>query len=221
MRLILLGAPGAGKGTQAKFISERYQIPQISTGDMLRKAVSLGTSLGKIAKSAMDSGGLVSDDVILGLVQERLTQPDCQHGFLLDGFPRTLRQAEALSTLQIPLDCIIEIAAADDEIVRRLSGRWSHMASGRSYHLLYHPPKIAGLDDLTGEPLTQREDDKEATVRHRLHVYHQQTKPLIAYYQQLAQDDQTVHYVTIPGVGDVQEIRAKIAAYLDELANKE
>lgn len=217
MRIILLGCPGAGKGTQAKFITEKYGIPQISTGDMLRAAVQAGTPLGLAAKQVMDSGRLVSDDIIISLVKERIQQADCAQGFLLDGFPRTLPQAAALREQRVPLDWVIEIAVDDEEIVKRLTGRWVHAASGRVYHVLYNPPKIAGKDDVSGEPLIQREDDKEATVRKRLQIYHDQTKPLIAYYQDwsASQDPMAPRFAQIDGHQSVQEVSAEILQCLE------
>ena len=182
MRAILLGGPGAGKGTQANYIKQRYDIPQISTGDMLRAAVKEGTPLGLEAKKVMDAGGLVSDDIIIGLVKERIALDDCANGFLFDGFPRTIAQAEALKNDGVDIDAVVEIDVDDNEIIKRMSGRRVHAASGRSYHIIYNPPQVAGKDDETGEDLMQREDDAEETVRERLRVYHQQTKPLIGYY---------------------------------------
>jgi adenylate kinase len=216
MRIILLGGPGAGKGTQAGYITEKYGIPQISTGDMLRAAVKAGTPLGLEAKKVMDSGGLVSDDIILGLVKERVAQPDCEKGFLFDGFPRTVVQAEALKTEKIPVDAVVEIDVEDDEIIRRMSGRRVHLASGRTYHVLFNPPKAEGKDDVTGEPLIQRDDDQEETVRKRLAVYHDQTEPLIDYYTQWAEsgDGAAPKYVKVAGVGKVEEIRDRIFAGL-------
>jgi len=190
MRIILLGCPGAGKGTQANLICQRFQIPQISTGDMLRAAVSAGTVLGKQAESIMATGALVSDNLIIDLVAQRIQQDDCKNGFLLDGFPRTLPQAVALRDARIDIDHVIEIYVTDQTVVRRLSGRSIHPASGRVYHIDFHPPKIPGKDDLTGEPLIQREDDKEETVRHRLKVYYEQTIPLLDYYTQLANSEE-------------------------------
>jgi len=181
MRIILLGSPGSGKGTQAQFITEKYAIPQISTGDMLRAAVREGTPLGIEAKKVMDAGGLVSDDIILGLIKERITQADCANGFLLDGFPRTIVQAEGLNDMGVIIDTVIEIVVDDEEIVKRMAGRRVHLQSGRTYHVAFNPPKIEGLDDVTGEPLIQRDDDKEETVRKRLSVYHDQTKPLVGF----------------------------------------
>ena len=215
MRVILLGAPGAGKGTQARYITEKFGIPQISTGDMLRAAVKAGTELGLKAKSVMDAGGLVSDDLIINLVKERIAQADCANGFLFDGFPRTIPQAEALRDAGVALDHVVEIAVDDEEIVKRLSGRRVHPASGRVYHTEYNPPKEAGKDDLTGEELVQREDDKEETVRHRLSVYHSQTKPLVDFYQNLSAETGTPKYTHIPGVGSVEQITAKPLAALD------
>ncbi|MFA5016603.1 MAG: adenylate kinase, partial [Methylobacter sp.] len=179
MRIILLGSPGSGKGTQAQFITEKYAIPQISTGDMLRAAVREGTPLGVEAKKVMDAGGLVSDDIILGLIKERITQADCANGFLLDGFPRTIAQAEGLNEMGVSIDTVIEIVVEDEEIVKRMAGRRVHLQSGRTYHVEFNSPKVEGVDDVTGEPLIQRDDDKEETVRKRLSVYHEQTKPLV------------------------------------------
>ncbi|MDX2164874.1 MAG: adenylate kinase [Gammaproteobacteria bacterium] len=210
MRIILLGSPGAGKGTQARFICEKYSIPQISTGDMLRAAVKAETPLGIKAKAIMDRGQLVSDDIMIGLVKERISQPDCKNGFLLDGFPRTIPQAEALREANVNPDYVIEVNVDDEEIVHRLSGRWFHPGSGRTYHVDYHPPKVPFEDDDTGETLIQREDDKESTVRHRLDVYHAQTKPLIEYYQKLG------NYKKIDGFGEVSTIRDKIFAVINQ-----
>lgn len=216
MRLILLGAPGAGKGTQAQYICEAFDIPQISTGDMLRAAVKEGTELGLKAKEIMNAGGLVSDDIIIGLVKDRIAQPDCAKGFLFDGFPRTLPQADALKEAGVKLDHVVEIAVDDEEIVQRMSGRRVHPASGRSYHLVYNPPKVEGKDDVTGEDLIQREDDNEATVRNRLAVYHDQTAPLVEYYQSWAKQDAEAapRYARIEGVGSVEEIRQQVLAVL-------
>ena len=214
MRIILLGPPGAGKGTQAQFIIQRFGIPQISTGDMLRAAVKAGTELGLKAKSVMDAGGLVSDELIIGLVKERLTQPDCANGALFDGFPRTIAQANALAESKIALDHVVEIVVDDEEIVRRISGRRVHEASGRVYHTLFNPPKREGLDDVTGEPLIQRVDDKEETVRKRLQVYHDQTKPLAAYYETGAKQPGAPRYHRVEGIGTVDQIRDKVFAVL-------
>ena len=216
MRLILLGGPGAGKGTQATYIKEKFGIPQISTGDMLRAHVKNGTTLGIAAKKIMDSGALVSDDIIIGMVKERITEADCAHGFLFDGFPRTIPQADAMKHAGIKLDYVLEIAVEDAEIIERMSGRRAHLPSGRTYHLKFNPPKVAGKDDVTGEELVQREDDKEETVRKRLEVYHRQTEPLVAYYGKWAAsgDADAPKYVKIPGFGKVEEIRDKIFAVL-------
>jgi len=215
MRLILLGPPGAGKGTQAAYITEHFGIPQISTGDMLRAAVKAGSELGIAAKKIMDSGGLVSDDIIIGLVKDRLTQPDCVKGYLFDGFPRTIPQADALKDANVALDFVVEIAVPEEDIIDRMSGRRIHPASGRSYHVRFNPPKVAEQDDLTGEPLVQRDDDKEETVRHRLKVYRDQTRPLIDYYSSWAQSDTTApRYRKVEGVGSVDEIKAKIFSAL-------
>ena len=216
MRIILLGGPGAGKGTQAGYLTEKYGIPQISTGDMLRAAVKAGTPLGLEAKKVMDSGGLVSDDIILGLVKERVAQPDCEKGFLFDGFPRTVVQADALKTEKVPVDAVVEIDVEDDEIIRRMSGRRVHLASGRTYHIVFNPPKVEGKDDVTGEALIQRDDDQEATVRKRLEVYHDQTEPLIDYYTVWAAsgDAAAPQYVKVAGIGKVEEIRDRIFAGL-------
>lgn len=208
MRLMLLGGPGAGKGTQALRLIERYKIPQISTGDMLRAAIAQGTPLGLSAKKIMETGGLVSDDIIIGLVKERLKNSDCKNGFLFDGFPRTLVQADALKQAGIHLDHVIEIAVDDDEIIKRISGRRTHQPSGRVYHIINHPPKNEGLDDITGEPLTQREDDKEATVKKRLEVYRDQTAPLINYYKTWAKssDSSAPAFHSIAGTGNVDDV---------------
>jgi len=218
MRVILLGGPGAGKGTQANYIKERYNIPQISTGDMLRAAVKAGTPLGVEAKKVMDSGGLVSDDIILGLVDERIKDPDCANGYLFDGFPRTLAQADALKDKGVKIDAVVEIDVDDDEIIKRMSGRRVHLASGRTYHVVFNPPKEEGKDDATGEPLIQRDDDKEETVRERLSVYHDQTEPLIEYYSKWAASGEAnaPKYVKINGIGKVDEIRDAIFAGLDQ-----
>lgn len=219
MRLILLGGPGAGKGTQANYIKERYGIPQISTGDMLRAAVKAGSELGKEAKKFMDSGGLVPDEVIIGLVKERIKEPDCQKGFLFDGFPRTIPQADAMKAAGVPIDAVVEIDVPDEEIIRRMSGRRVHLASGRTYHIVFNPPKVEGKDDVTGEPLIQRDDDKEETVRKRLKVYHDQTEPLVAYYKDWAASGKAgaPRHIRIEGVGKVDEIRDQIFKALDDL----
>jgi adenylate kinase len=216
MRLILLGPPGAGKGTQAAFITKKFAIPQISTGDMLRAAVKAGTPLGRQAKQYMDSGGLVPDEVIIGLVKERLKQPDCARGFLFDGFPRTLPQADAMKNAGVGLDYVVEIDVDDAEIVKRLSGRRVHPASGRTYHIAFNPPKKENRDDLTGESLVQRDDDREETVRKRLEVYQSQTRQLVDYYSKLAQSGMpgAPKYVRVPGIGSMEAIRDKIFAEL-------
>lgn len=216
MKVILLGGPGAGKGTQAGFIKDKYSIPQISTGDMLRAAVKAGTPLGIEAKKVMDAGGLVSDDIILGLVKERIQEDDCKNGFLFDGFPRTLAQANALKTQGVDIDAVVEIAVDDSEIVRRMSGRRVHVASGRTYHVVFNPPKVEGKDDVTGEDLIQRADDAEETVLKRLEVYHAQTAPLIGYYTDWAAsgDTRAPRYIRIEGVGSVESIRDQIFAAL-------
>jgi adenylate kinase len=216
MRLILLGAPGAGKGTQATFICQKYSIPQISTGDMLRAAVKAGTELGQQAKKVMDAGGLVSDGLIINLVKERIAQPDCAQGFLFDGFPRTIPQADAMKAAGVKLDYVLEIDVPFDAIIERMSGRRSHPASGRTYHVKYNPPKTAGLDDVTGEPLVQRDDDKEETVRKRLEVYSAQTRPLVDYYSQWAKLDpaSAPRYRAISGMGGVDEITTRALAAL-------
>ena len=211
MRLILLGAPGAGKGTQATFICQKYGIPQISTGDMLRAAVKAGTPLGIEAKKIMDSGALVSDELIINLVKERIAQPNCANGFLFDGFPRTLPQADAMKTAAVKIDYVLEIDVPFDAIIERMSGRRSHPASGRTYHLKFNPPKTDGQDDLTGEPLIQRDDDKEETVRKRLEVYSAQTRPLVDYYSSWAKaaPDAAPKYRAISGMGSVEDITAR------------
>lgn len=216
MRLILLGAPGAGKGTQATFICKQFSIPQISTGDMLRAAVKAGTPMGLQAKSVMDAGALVSDDIIIGLVRERITQADCANGFLFDGFPRTIPQADALKSAGVKLDYVLEIDVPFDAIIERMSGRRSHPASGRTYHLKFNPPKVEGKDDLTGEELIQRKDDEEETVRTRLDVYSQQTRPLVDYYSAWAKTDPAAapKYRAIQGVGTVEEITQRALAAL-------
>jgi len=212
MRIILLGSPGSGKGTQAQFITKRYAIVQISTGDMLRAAVREGTPMGLAAKQVMDAGDLVSDDIILGLIKERIAQADCVNGFLLDGFPRTIAQAEGLNAMGVKIDTVIEINVADEEIVKRMAGRRVHLTSGRTYHIDYNAPKVAGIDDISGEALIQRDDDKEETVRNRLDVYHKQTKPLVDYYSAA---ERQVKFNSIAGVGSVDEITQKVFAILD------
>ena len=211
MRLILLGAPGAGKGTQAAFICQHYGIPQISTGDMLRAAVKAGTDMGLAAKKVMDAGGLVGDDIIIGLVKERIAQPDCATGFLFDGFPRTIPQADAMKQAGVKLDCVLEIDVPFDAIIERMSGRRVHVASGRTYHVRFNPPKVEGMDDLTGEALIQRDDDKEDTVKKRLEVYSAQTRPLVDYYAQWAKTDAAAapKYRAISGQGSVEEIKTR------------
>ncbi|MBG57265.1 adenylate kinase [Porticoccus hydrocarbonoclasticus] len=212
MRIILLGPPGAGKGTQAKYITEKFGIPQISTGDMLRAAVKAGSELGLKAKDIMASGGLVSDDLIIALVKERIQEPDCVNGFLFDGFPRTIPQAEALLNEGVAIDKVIEIHVEDEEIVSRLSGRRVHEGSGRVYHVAHNPPQKEGLDDITGEPLVQREDDKEGTVRNRLSVYHEQTQPLVGFYKDLARTkpEKAPSYACVNGVGKLPEVEARL-----------
>ncbi len=217
MRIVLLGAPGAGKGTQAQYIKERYNIPQISTGDMLRAAVKAGTELGQKAKAIMDAGQLVPDDLIINLVKERVAQADCTNGYLLDGFPRTIPQADAMRANNIDVDHVVEFVVDDEEIVKRLDGRRVHAASGRVYHIVYNPPKVAGKDDVTGDDLIQRDDDKEATVRKRLDVYHSQTKPLIDYYRNwnVSGEANSPAYIRIEGVGTVEQIRDHIFQALE------
>jgi adenylate kinase len=212
MRLILLGPPGAGKGTQANCIKDHCGIPQISTGDMLRAAVKAGTPLGLEAKKVMDAGGLVSDDIIINLVKERLTQPDCRAGYLFDGFPRTIPQAQAMKDARVGLDLVLELQVPDADIINRMSGRRVHVASGRTYHVTFNPPKRPGLDDETGEPLIQRDDDKEETVRKRLEVYHAQTRPLVDFYSQWAssRDASAPKMTSISGVGSVEEITQRV-----------
>ena len=215
MRIILLGPPGAGKGTQAQLISKEFGIPQVSTGDMLRAAIKAGTELGKQAKSVMDKGQLVSDELIINLVKERIAQPDCANGCIFDGFPRTIAQAEALSAANVNIDFVVEISVPDDEIVKRLSGRRSHPASGRVYHVVYNPPKVEGLDDETGEPLIQRDDDKEETIKDRLKVYHSQTAALVAHYQTVAQSGENAPtYHQFDGTKDINAVKEDIFAVL-------
>jgi len=215
MRIILLGPPGAGKGTQAQFICRHFGIPQISTGDMLRSAVSAGTELGKRVKSVMDSGALVSDGIIIELVRERIAQPDCANGFLFDGFPRTIPQAEALDEAGVTIDRVVEIVVPDEEIVRRMSGRRVHAASGRVYHVTFNPPRVVGKDDETGEPLMQRDDDREDTVRDRLAVYHRQTHPLVEFYSARAARS-SVRFARVDGLGEVKQIEDRILRALQE-----
>lgn len=219
MRVILLGGPGAGKGTQSSFIAEKYNIPKISTGDMLRAAISAGTSTGHKAKVLMDKGELVPDEMIIGLVKERIAEPDCKEGFLLDGFPRTIGQAESLTKSGVIIDAVVEINVDDEEIVKRMSGRRVHLESGRVYHLIYNKPEKEGLDDVTGEPLIQRDDDREDTVRKRLGIYHDRTEPLIKYYKDLfaSGNPSAPKFGCIEGVGAVEEIRETLFAKLVEL----
>tara|TARA_R110001606_G_scaffold120710_1_gene252540 strand:+ start:2099 stop:2752 length:654 start_codon:yes stop_codon:yes gene_type:complete len=217
MRVILLGAPGAGKGTQAQFITSKYAIPQISTGDMLRAAVKAGSPLGALVKEVMATGGLVTDDIIIALVKERIEQPDCAKGFLLDGFPRTIPQAEAMEEAGISIDVVVEIGVEDEEIVKRLSGRRVHADSGRIYHVINNPPKVAGVDDVTGEALIQRDDDQEETVRKRLKVYHEQTEPLVNFYQQLEEKAHGVKVVRLNGQDNVDVVRQQIASLMNGL----
>lgn len=214
MRIILLGAPGAGKGTQAGFLTKRYNIPQISTGDMLRAAIKAGTEMGKMAKEAMDRGKLVTDEIIIGLVKDRIKEDDCKGGFLLDGFPRTLAQADAVTNAGIKIDAVIEIDVADSEIAKRMSGRRAHLASGRTYHLAYNPPKVYGKDDITGEDLVQRDDDKESVVLDRLKVYHEETSPLIGYYKDQASKIDTLSYITVDGTAKIADVEAAIVSKL-------
>lgn len=218
MRLILLGGPGAGKGTQATFITEKYGIPQISTGDMLRAAVKAGTPLGLEAKKIMDVGGLISDDIITGMVKERVAESDCERGYLLDGFPRTIPQADSMRELGIDIDYVVEVSVDDEEIIKRMSGRRAHLASGRTYHVVYNPPKVEGVDDVSGEELVQREDDKEETVKKRLDIYHDQTEPLIDYYTRFSNSDDKAapKYVKINGIGSVDSIRENIFSALEK-----
>ena len=220
MRLILLGGPGAGKGTQANYIKEKYQIPQISTGDMLRAALKEGSELGIKAKEFMDAGQLVPDDVIIGLVKARIQEPDCEKGFLFDGFPRTIPQADAMKAAGVPIDAVVDIDVPDEEIIKRMSGRRVHLASGRTYHIVFNPPKVEGKDDVTGEALIQRDDDREETVRKRLDVYHAQTEPLIEYYKNWKNsgDAAAPTYIRIEGVGKVEQIRDSIFSALKDVS---
>ncbi|WP_019557406.1 adenylate kinase [Thiomicrorhabdus arctica] len=216
MKFILLGAPGAGKGTQAQFLTKKFDIPQISTGDMLRAAIKAGTALGKQAKQAIDAGQLVTDEIIIGMVKERITQEDCANGFLLDGFPRTVPQADAVTEAGIEMDAVIEIDVPDAEIVNRMSGRRAHLASGRTYHLVYNPPKIEGKDDATGEELVQRDDDKPAVVKDRLDVYHKQTAPLINYYTKMAAQNPTLKYIKVDGTLPIDAVETAILSALQD-----
>ncbi|GIT22690.1 MAG: adenylate kinase [Pseudomonadota bacterium] len=215
MRTILLGAPGAGKGTQAQYIAEKYGIPQISTGDMLRAAVKAKTELGLQVEQVMASGGLVTDDIIIALVKERIQEPDCANGFLFDGFPRTIPQAQAMIDESVEIDVVLEIDVPDDEIVKRLGGRRVHLNSGRIYHVEFNPPKVEGKDDETGEDLIQRDDDKEGTVRNRLAVYHEQTEPLVNFYTELSSAGNNVHVIKVNGVASVEQIKSEIIASLN------
>ena len=220
MRIILLGPPGAGKGTQAQFICEQFRIPQISTGDMLREAIKAGTALGEKVKAVLESGALVTDEIIIDLVKERITQPDCEKGFLFDGFPRTIPQAQALVDENIAIDSVIEIKVPEEEIVKRLSGRRVHLDSGRIYHVLFDPPKVEGKDDETGEALIQRDDDTEETINERLKVYVEQTEPLVLFYQRLSDEsDSSLTYDAIDGLGSTEEISNKIFTILNDQTN--
>ncbi len=214
MRIILLGAPGAGKGTQAQFLTKKYNIPQISTGDMLRAAIKAGTDMGKMAKAAMDAGQLVTDEIIIGLVKDRIAEDDCKNGYLLDGFPRTLPQADAVTNAGIEIDAVIEIDVPDSEIVTRMAGRRAHLASGRTYHIVYNPPKVEGKDNETGEDLVQRDDDKESVVLDRLKVYHSLTKPLVNYYKDQASKVASLTYITVDGTADIADVEANIVSKL-------
>ena len=214
MRIILLGAPGAGKGTQAQFLTKKFNIPQISTGDMLRAAIKAGTDMGKMAKAAMDAGQLVTDEIIIGLVKERIAEDDCKNGYLLDGFPRTLPQADAVTNAGIAIDAVIEIDVPDSEIVNRMSGRRAHLASGRTYHVTFNPPKVDGKDDETGENLVQRDDDKAEVVADRLKVYHELTQPLIGYYKEQAKSIDTLTYIRVDGTAHISEVEAAITSKL-------
>lgn len=214
MRIILLGAPGAGKGTQAQFLTKKYNIPQISTGDMLRAAIKAGTDMGKMAKAAMDAGQLVTDEIIIGLVKDRIAEDDCKNGYLLDGFPRTLPQADAVTNAGIEIDAVIEIDVPDSEIVTRMAGRRAHLASGRTYHMIYNPPKVEGKDNETGENLVQRDDDKEEVVLDRLKVYHNLTSPLIGYYKEQADSINALKYITVDGTADITDVERAIVSQL-------
>lgn len=215
MKLILLGAPGAGKGTQAQFLTKQYNIPQISTGDMLRAAIKAGTELGKQAKEAIDAGKLVTDEIIIGMVKERIAEPDCENGFLLDGFPRTVPQADAVTAAGIQIDAVIEIDVPDSEIVKRMCGRRCHLASGRTYHVDYNPPKVEGKDDETGEDLVQRDDDKPEVVQDRLTVYHDQTAPLVDYYTKAAAEDDKLKYIKVDGTQPIDQVEEAVIAGLE------
>ena len=214
MKIILLGAPGAGKGTQAQFLTKKFNIPQISTGDMLRAAIKAGTEMGKMAKEAMDSGKLVTDEIIIGLVKDRIAEDDCKNGFLLDGFPRTVPQADAVKEAGIDIDAVIEIDVPDEEIVKRMSGRRVHQNSGRTYHLVYNPPKVEGKDDETGEELIQRADDKEEIVLDRLKVYHDQTKPLIDFYKKEAANNSAIKYIRVDGTQKIDAVEKEVVSQL-------
>ncbi|MEN8146207.1 MAG: adenylate kinase [Campylobacterota bacterium] len=214
MRIILLGAPGAGKGTQAQFLTKEFDIPQISTGDMLRAAIKAGTEMGKMAKEAMDAGKLVTDEIIIGLVKDRIAEDDCKNGFLLDGFPRTVPQADAVKEAGVAIDAVIEIDVPDEEIVKRMSGRRAHLASGRTYHIVYNPPKVEGKDDETGEDLVQRDDDKEEIVLDRLKVYHDQTKPLIDFYATEAANNSAIKYIRVDGTQKIDVVEKEVTAQL-------
>ena len=214
MRIILLGAPGAGKGTQAQFLTKKFNIPQISTGDMLRAAIKAGTDMGKMAKAAMDAGQLVTDEIIIGLVKDRIAEDDCKNGYLLDGFPRTLPQADAVTQAGIAIDAVIEIDVPSEEIVKRMSGRRAHLASGRTYHVTFNPPKVEGKDDVTGEDLVQRDDDKAEVVADRLKVYNDLTQPLIGYYKDQASTIDSLTYITVDGTADISDVEAAITSQL-------
>ncbi|MEA2099330.1 MAG: adenylate kinase [Campylobacterota bacterium] len=214
MRIILLGAPGAGKGTQAQFLTKKYNIPQISTGDMLRAAIKAGTDMGKMAKAAMDAGQLVTDEIIIGLVQDRVAENDCKNGYLLDGFPRTLPQADAVTNAGIEIDAVIEIDVPDSEIVTRMAGRRAHLSSGRTYHVVFNPPKVEGKDNETGEDLVQRDDDKESVVLDRLKVYHELTQPLIGYYKEQSKNINNLTYITVDGTAHIDEVESAIISKL-------
>ena len=214
MRIILLGAPGAGKGTQAQFLTKEFDIPQISTGDMLRAAIKAGTEMGKMAKEAMDAGKLVTDEIIIGLVKDRIAEDDCKNGFLLDGFPRTVPQADAVKEAGVAIDAVIEIDVPDEEIVKRMSGRRAHLASGRTYHIIYNPPKVEGKDDETGEELVQRADDKEEIVLDRLKVYHDQTKPLIDFYSTEAANNSAIKYIRVDGTQKIDVVEKEVISQL-------